>query len=88
MSNCTMQISVPEWKYGVSSYFVHQDISAWLATHNLRPCYAGYNRSGDGYTDGKSNRMWVYVVKDIGETDASAFGIQFPECRVFLSVND
>jgi hypothetical protein len=39
---------------------------------------------GDGFTDGVSNRTTVYMVRNIKEEDATAFRIQFPECKLFV----
>lgn len=74
-----MQIDVPHSEYGNATYI------AWLEEHGISDyAYCGAASSGNGYTNGISNRESVYMVYNIQDVDACAFQIQFPHCKVHL----
>ena len=80
-----MQITVPHSLYGRCTYFAPKKITDWLFGNEINDYgYAGEESWGDGFTNGISNATSTYMVYNIQPEDATAFGIQFPQVRVYL----
>jgi hypothetical protein len=84
-SRISMQVTVPHSEYGACQYFMPTILREWIVAHGLDNRYVGGGSWGDGYTNGVTNCESVYLVEDINETDAIAFKLQFPKCRVFMA---
>jgi hypothetical protein len=81
-----MHIGVPVSVYGECSWLVPLSISEWFLRNNLRyPSYCGSTMSGDGYTDGVSNKIVSYVVYDVRPDDTTAFKIQHPKVSIYVA---
>ena len=74
-----MQIDVPHKIYGDGNHFLNAEISTWLYENKLTYRLVGKSLSGNS----RSNTS-TYHIEDIHETDAIAFQIQFPKCKVHL----
>ena len=79
-----IQLAIPHSVYGFSTYSPPGHINQWLEANNLRGEYVGSQLNGDGYTNGVSNMMSVYIIQGAQETDGLALAIQFPECRLHV----
>lgn len=79
-----MQIDVPHRIYGDGGHFQNSAIATWLYENKLT--YELVGRSLYGAADNLpcSKNMSHYNIENIHETDASAFQIQFPDCKVHL----
>ena len=82
----SMQVEVPEWKYGKCDWFIHGHMHEWLREMGLDYSWAGSTSTGNGKdeTTGRSTVYFTYMVRNCEEEDASAFGIQFPECKIYV----
>lgn len=81
----SMQVSVPHSVYGHCEYFMPKPLRAWIVAHGLDNTFVGGSCTGNGYTDGVTNRESTYMVYNIDKTDALSFKIMFPKCRVHIS---
>lgn len=82
-----MQIEVPKWKYGDCEWFLPDEMRGWLKNLGLKYSYGGYSLSGNGVdeTTGRSTVYYTCMVWNCKAEDATAFGIQFPECKLYVS---
>jgi hypothetical protein len=80
----TFQIDVPHKDYGDCDYFIPKIMYAWLRSQGLKYGYAGGRSSGDGYTNGITNKESVYCVRDAKEEDGLAFQLLFPFAKVHI----
>ena len=80
----TMQVSVPASIYD-NQFFMPSEMEMWVSNLGLQYRYAGSSSTVDGYRyiNGVSTKENTYIVDNIDPTDASAFKIQFPDCRVY-----
>jgi hypothetical protein len=62
-----------------------QRLAQWFAERKLQYCLTGSEQSGDGYTNGVSNRHTAYMAYNANETDGVVFKIMFPDCKVHIS---
>jgi hypothetical protein len=81
----SMQISVPHSEYGPHEYFMPVILQAWVAKYKLNYEYTGGDSWGNGLTNGITNKESTYMIRNIQETDATAFRLRFPQCKVHLS---
>lgn len=86
-----MQINVPHSEYGNGTHLMADELIDWIrSTLALRDGefvdyhYCGGGSYGDGTTNGVTNRESIYMINNIQETDALAFQIMFPKCRVHV----
>ncbi len=84
MKRYDMQVNVPHSAYGACDYFMPNIMREWVHGLDLDYLYAGNSSSGDGFTNGVSNKMSHYMVNDIQRGDSIAFQIQFPHAKVHL----
>ena len=83
--NYSMQVDVPHHVFGANTYFAAPEISSWLYVNKLTYRYCGMSSSGCGLGEnGLSNYKSHYIVEHIHETDATAFQLKFPECKVSI----
>ena len=81
----SMQVNVPHSEYGPCEYFMPGILRDWVCgEYRLIYEYCGETSSGDGFTNGITNKESRYMVKNIQEADATAFQIMFPRCKVYL----
>ena len=79
-----MQINTPHRVFGATTYYPPIEIDQWLARRGLNAEYCGGGSWGNGYhADGTSNVESTYMVRNIEETDALAFKIVFPDCKIY-----
>lgn len=79
----SFQVNVPHSVYGKCDYFIPEILRKWIVEHDINYySYCGGSSGGDGYTNGVTNRESVYSIRNTQETDALAFQIQFPKCKV------
>lgn len=88
----SIQINVPHSVYGRCEYMMPDDLIDWIReTLNLQDGqfvdygYVGGTITGDGYTNGITNRESVYMVRNMYKEDALAFKLTFPECFVHIA---
>ncbi len=81
----SMQVTVPHSEYGECQFFIPPVIYNWCAEYGLEYRYVRGISQGSGYTNGVTNCESIYMVDGITETDAIAFKIQFPECKVVVA---
>jgi len=80
----SIQINVPHSEYGKCDWFAPRDIQDWLYKYKLTYQFGGSQSGGNDYTDGIPNTIYYYSVKNISETDALAFQLMFPKCKVIM----
>lgn len=78
----SFQVDVPHSEYGECDWFMPKVLQDWLMDRGLQGHYGSGSSWGNGYTNGVTNRESMYSVKHAQETDALAFQIQFPKCKV------
>ena len=70
----------------VRSYLLPRVIVDWFGARGIKyPSYCGNNSSGTGYTDGVSNRVFVYMVHGIHPHDEIIFKLEFPDIKLYIS---
>jgi len=80
----TFQVDVPHKDYGECDYFIPVKMREWLTEQKLTWGFGGTRSSGDGYTNGITNKESVYSVRDAKEEDALAFQLLFPRTRIHV----
>jgi hypothetical protein len=80
----TFQIDVPHKDYGECDYFMPKEMVAWLIAQGMNYGYAGSRSSGDGYTNGITNKESIYSVRNAKEEDGLAFQLLFPFTKVHI----
>jgi hypothetical protein len=81
-----LQFRIPESVYGPCLYLVPKEISNWFTANGLSyPSYTGSNLSGNGFTDGVSNKEYSYSVYNVHPGDAILFKFEFPHIKVRLA---
>jgi len=73
----SMQIDVPAEVYGRCDWFVPPRIAAWLKEQSLAYHFTGTTSYGSG-----QGLKGHYTVDLSNPDDATAFKIQFPDCKV------
>ena len=80
----SFQINIPQSKYGVCPWTLPRKIRDWCSLFGLNEAhYCGNNSSGTGFTNGISNTEYCFIIKNAKETDAIAFRLTFPDCKVY-----
>lgn len=81
----SMQVTVPQSKYGPCTYFMPDVLQDWLKSQGLRGSYCSGQSWGDGYTNGVTNKTSVYMVGGIKDRETCLlFAILFPECQLHV----
>lgn len=88
----SVQVNVPHSECGNSTHLMPDELIDWLRStlalsdgEFVDYHYCGGGSWGDGTTNGVTNHESVYMVNNIQETDALAFQIMFPKCKVYVS---
>jgi hypothetical protein len=84
----SMQVTVPRAEYGACQYFMPSPMENWLNDKNLKTSMVGRESYGNGYTNGVTNRTTTYMIRNIEATDATAFQLMFPKCKIHLGHYD